>query len=41
MILQQFTSYVLVCQLNDFTVYNTDLVQDWYVNALGAEKQNG
>ena len=40
MILQQFTSYVLVCQLNNFIIYNTHL-NNWYVNALRAEKQNG
>ena len=37
MILQQFTSYVLVCQLNNFIIYNTHLyTRD--VCALGAEK---
>ena len=37
MILQQFTSYVLVCQMNNFIIYNTHL-NTGYVCALGAEK---
>ena len=41
MILRQFTSYVLVCQSNDFTIYDTHLVYHGDVNALGAGKQKG
>ena len=37
MILQQFTSYVLVCQMNNFIIYNTHL-QTLHEGALGAEK---
>ena len=40
MILLQFTSYVLVCQLNNFIIYNTHL-NAGYVNAFGPEKQDG
>ena len=39
MILQQFTSYLLVCQTNNLIIYNTHLTHDWYINALVAEKQ--
>ena len=38
MILRQFTSYVLVCQTNNFIIYNTHLTDDGYVYALEAEK---
>ena len=38
MILQQFTSYVLICQLNDFTVYNTHLLKYWHIDTVGPEK---
>ena len=37
MILRQFTSYVLVCQMNNFIIYNTHL-QTLHKGALGAEK---
>ena len=38
MILQQFTSNVLVCQLNNFTVYNTDPIVEEEQIRLRAEK---
>ena len=38
MILGQFTSYVLVCQTNNFIIYNTHLTDDRHVYALGAER---
>ena len=41
MILGQFTSYVLVCQSDDFTIYDTHLIKNRNVDALRAEKQNG
>ena len=31
---------MLVCQTNNLIIYNTHLTHDWYINALGAEKQN-
>ena len=37
MILRQFISYALVCQMNNFIIYNTNL-QTGYECALGAEK---
>ena len=40
MILRQFTSYVLVCQLNIFKIYNTHLYTR-YICAFGPEKQDG
>ena len=38
MILQQPTSYVLVCQLNNFIIYNTHL-NTLYIYAFGPERQ--
>ena len=40
MLLRQPTSYVLVCQLNNFVIYNTHL-NAGNINAFGPEKQDG
>ena len=40
MILQQFTSYLLVCQTDNLIIYNTHLTHVRYKDTLGAEKQN-
>ena len=40
MILQQITSYLLVCQMNNLIIYNTHLTHDWYKDTSGTEKPN-
>ena len=40
MILQQFTSYLLVCQMNNLIIYNTHLTHDRHKDTLGSEKQH-